>query len=147
MRILLAVDGSTFSDAAVEEVARRPWPRGSEIKVLTVAERPPAFATEAWGLPVDYLEKAEEEARQQAIATTHKAVARIGSGVKVLSEVLNGLPINAILDEAERWNADLIVMGSHGRRGLTRLMMGSVSQAVASHAPCSVEIVRKPVAA
>jgi nucleotide-binding universal stress UspA family protein len=115
--------------------------------VLTVAERAPAFSTEAWGLPVDYLEKAEEEARQQAIAITEKAVARLGPVVKVHSEVLNGPPTHAILDEAQRWDADLIVMGSHGRRGLTRLLLGSVSQAVASQAPCSVEIVRRPVAA
>ena len=51
-----------------------------------------------------------------------------------------------ILDEAERWGADLIVVGSHGRRGLKRLWLGSVSQAVVSQAKCSVEIVRCPKA-
>jgi nucleotide-binding universal stress UspA family protein len=147
MRILLAIDESEFSDAAVEEVARRPWPRGSEVKVLTVTERPQAFATESWGLPISYLEELEREARGQAWAATGKAVARLGSTINVRTEVLNGHPREAILDEAQRWNADLIVMGSHGRRGLSRLLLGSVSQAVAAHAPCSVEIVRKPVAA
>jgi nucleotide-binding universal stress UspA family protein len=47
-----------------------------------------------------------------------------------------------ILDEAKTWGADLIVMGSHGRHGLDRLVMGSVAEAVASHAHCSVEVVR-----
>jgi nucleotide-binding universal stress UspA family protein len=56
--------------------------------------------------------------------------------------MLKGYPKQVILDDAERWEADLIVVGSHGRRGLTRLLLGSVSQAVAAHAGCCVEIVR-----
>jgi nucleotide-binding universal stress UspA family protein len=147
MRILLAVDGSECSDAAVEEVARRPWPRGSEVKVLAVTERPQVFATEPCGLPNSYFVQLEEAAQQHARAASGKAAARLGSSIKVLSEVVDGYPKQAILDEAQRWKADLIVMGSHGHRGLTRVLLGSVSQAVASHAPCSVEIVRRPVAA
>jgi nucleotide-binding universal stress UspA family protein len=50
---------------------------------------------------------------------------------------------DVILDEAERWGADLIVLGSHGYRAFKRFLLGSVSQAVATHAPCSVEIVRR----
>lgn len=57
-------------------------------------------------------------------------------------EIVRGHPKHAIIDEAEAWDADLIVVGSHGYRGLTKLWLGSVSQAVASHAKCSVEIVR-----
>jgi nucleotide-binding universal stress UspA family protein len=60
-----------------------------------------------------------------------------------LIEIVKGHPKHAIVDEAETWDADLIVVGSHGYRGLTRLWLGSVSQAVASHAKCSVEIVRE----
>lgn len=53
-----------------------------------------------------------------------------------------GTPEEAILDEAEKWDADLIVVGSHGFKGLDRFLLGSVSHDVAIHAPCSVEIVR-----
>ena len=55
-----------------------------------------------------------------------------------------GSPREVILDEADHWGANLIVVGSHGYRGLTRFLLGSVSQAIASHAKCSVEIVRCP---
>jgi nucleotide-binding universal stress UspA family protein len=48
-----------------------------------------------------------------------------------------------IIETAKDWGADLIVLGSHGYRAIERFLLGSVSQAVASHAPCSVEIVRK----
>jgi len=56
-------------------------------------------------------------------------------------------PRHGIVDEARRWKADLIVMGSHGRNGLDRLLLGSVAEGVLRHAPCSVEIVREPVGA
>jgi nucleotide-binding universal stress UspA family protein len=53
-----------------------------------------------------------------------------------------GEPRALILDVAEAWEADLIVVAAHGRRGLDRLLMGSVSEAVATYAPCSVEVIR-----
>jgi nucleotide-binding universal stress UspA family protein len=55
---------------------------------------------------------------------------------------LSGDPKAVILDEAGQWGADLIVVGSHGWRGIDRLMMGSVSESVAMHAHCSVEVIR-----
>ena len=52
-------------------------------------------------------------------------------------------PRTVIIDEAKKWNADLIVVGSHGRTGLTRLLLGSVAQAIVVHGPCSIEVVRE----
>jgi nucleotide-binding universal stress UspA family protein len=63
--------------------------------------------------------------------------------VRVSGEVLAGPPREVILDEAERWKADLVVMGSHGYGSWRRFMLGSVSQAVVSHAKCSVEVVHR----
>jgi nucleotide-binding universal stress UspA family protein len=144
MKILLAVDGSPFSDAAVEGVAKRPWPPGTEVKVLHVTERPMIPAAEPWALPDNYFEEMDRAAREHARTTVEKAVARLeGKGLNVTTDVIEGYAKHVIVDEAEKWGADLIVVGSHGYRGLTRLLLGSVSQAVASHAPCSVEIVRR----
>jgi nucleotide-binding universal stress UspA family protein len=67
---------------------------------------------------------------------------RIAGPLAISTEILNGVAKDVIVGEAERWGAELIVMGSHGYRGLKKLWFGSVSQAVALHAPCSVEIVR-----
>ena len=147
MKILLAVDGSEFSDAAVDEVAARPWPDGSEVKIISVVEPPPLMAMpDTWGPPTDYYELLEKNAEGQASAVVEKAVGRVRAGigqrVRVMGEILRGLPKETILHESERWGADLIVVGSHGYRGLTRLWLGSVSHAVASHARCSVEIAR-----
>jgi nucleotide-binding universal stress UspA family protein len=150
MKILLAVDGSSFSDAAVEEIARRPWPDGTEVNVLSVSE-PPAYPMgEAAALPSRYYEEMEKIAEEQSRAAVDKAVERLRSSVTMLrveENVVSGHPVQEIVDRAERWDADLIVVGSHGYRGFKRLLLGSVSQAVASHAKCSVQIVRSKVAA
>ena len=149
MKILLAVDGSACSDAAVAEVARRPWPPGSEVKILSVVELPFVPTAETWALPESYYAQVEQTAREQAREVLARAGARFGprEGLEVNAETLDGYPKDVILSEAERWGADLIVVGSHGYRGWQRFLLGSVSQAIASHAQCSVEIVRCRAAA
>jgi nucleotide-binding universal stress UspA family protein len=65
------------------------------------------------------------------------------SGFPVETAVLEGDPRGSIVDEADEWLADLIVLSSHGHKGLDRLLLGSVAQAVVAHAHCSVEVVRR----
>ena len=146
MKILLAVDGSVYSDAAVEEIAQKPWPAASEVKVISVVEPPLLPIFETWVPPDSYFDELETAAENQARSAVDKAAARLrqqqGDGLVVTTEIIAGHPKYTITDEADAWGADLIVVGSHGYRGLTRLWLGSVSQAVASHARCSVEIVR-----
>ena len=149
MRILLATDGSESSAAAVREIARRPFPAGSELKVISVYESPFMPMAEPW-MAAEFnhgeLEKAERE-RAHKVVETAAAELRAGGGscqLKITTEVLAGAPKQVILDEAERFKANLIVVGSHGRGRLERFLLGSISQAVAAHAKCSVEIVRSP---
>lgn len=150
MKILVATDGSAYSEAAVHEVARRPWPVGTVIKVLSAVELPFIPTTETWALPDSYyseLERSEKEKAQLALdkALEHLRTAQ-GAAVEIMSEMHEGRAEEVILDEADRWGANLIVLGSHGYRGFRRFLLGSVSQNVASHAKCSVEIVRVPAA-
>ena len=147
MKIVLAVDGSTCSDRAVEEVARRPWPKGSQVKILSAFRLHLSPTAEPWFLPQNG-DTVWGVDRARARETVDRAFARLqankSSNLKVMTEVIEGSPKRVILDEAGRWGADLIVVGSHGREGLDRFLLGSVSQAVALHAKCSVEIVRCP---
>jgi nucleotide-binding universal stress UspA family protein len=147
MKILLATDGSDYSKAAVNLVAERPWPEGSEVKIVSAVEIPYAPATEAWVLPDSYYSELDRGAREQAEAAVKDAVERIesgkASGLEIITKIISGSAGEVILDEAERWDADLIVLGSHGYSGWQRFLLGSVSHAVATHAHCSVEIVRQ----
>jgi len=147
MKILIATDGSDYSKAAVNSVAERPWPQGSEVKIISAMEVPFAPTTEAWVLPNSYYSELDRVAREQAEAAVKDAVERIesgkASGLEIITKIISGSAREAILDEAERWDADLIVLGSHGYSGWQRFLLGSVSHAVATHAHCSVEIVRQ----
>jgi nucleotide-binding universal stress UspA family protein len=146
MKILLATDGSNCSEAAAREIARRPWPEGSEFHVVSVVEAPIAVAPETWILPEGYYDEIEKAAREQGAAAVdtaaHIVSEALGDHVRVVKEVINGAPKRAILEQAERVGADLIVLGSHGYRAFERFLLGSVSQSVSQHAKCSVEIVR-----
>lgn len=150
MKILLATDGSDCSVAAVHSVASRPWPAGSVIRVLSVEELVVAdnYAT-ASSLSAIYPARLVEELIQgahdrasSAVQTAKQILGRAGLNVVNDSSTPFGEPRSVILDTAKSWGADLIVLGSHGRRGLDRLLLGSVSESVAIHADCSVEVVR-----
>ena len=152
MRILLAVDGSAFGEEAAGEVARMPWPVGSEVLVVYVVEPVPAPPPEMWaGSYEDYFAELNQwrhaQARQALESATRILDAREDRTLKVTTKILEGQPKRRIPEEAEAWGADLVVVGSHGYGFWNRLLLGSVSQAVAAHAPCSVEIVRRHVSA
>jgi nucleotide-binding universal stress UspA family protein len=148
MKILLAVDGSICSDAAAQELAKRPWPPQSEVKVITAAEIPAPVGMEPWAVSPDYFETVEISVRQAAQAVLDSALLKLQTitdkTLKISSEIIQGSPAQVIVDEAESWGADLIIMGSRGLGVWNRVLLGSVSNAVVHHAKCSVEVVRKP---
>lgn len=126
-RVLLATDGSETSAAAARALAGRPWPEGSEFRVVSVEE--------PWAIKSSRMEP------QEAVTSAQQVLA--SAELEATSAVLSGNAKEVILDEARKWNADLIVVGSHGRRGFKRFLLGSVSEAVAMNAPCSVVVVRR----
>jgi nucleotide-binding universal stress UspA family protein len=148
MRVLLAIDGSEPSEAAVQAVAVRG--PGTEVRVVTVVEPattllPSLVAGAELGLwrtaELDALRRA---ALEQAERLVTKAAATLrGAGLTVSQSVEEGDARSKILDLAAAWSPDLIVVGSNGRKGLDRFLLGSVSETVARHAPCSVEITRR----
>ena len=145
MKILLATDGSWCSMLAVREVAERPWPRGTEVKLLHVSKGPVTDRQEQ----VDALPaKVRSHLYASKCDALDKALAQFSSGerpdLSVDAEVLPGAPARVIVAEAERWGADLVVVGAHGMGRAERVLLGSVSRQVASKATCSVEIVRAP---
>jgi len=149
MKILLATDGSPYSEAAVRSVAARPWPPGTQVEVVTVVHTNVPFVPEPTSVGAAAYMATLEEDRRRAPGRVGAAERLLGEhgALTVATKILDGDPHKAVIEEAERWHADLVVVGSHGYGGVKRLMLGSVSEAVARHAPCSVEIVRSPARA
>ncbi len=144
MRILLAIDGSKFSEAATQTVAAQGWPQETEVRVLYVIEifSPQLPEMTAYYPGIEHSRDAQRKLAETAVAKSAQALRSKGLQVTTLVEL--GSPKSILIDAAEKWNADLVVIGSHGRRGLDRFMMGSLAEAVLRHAHCSVELVRIP---
>lgn len=147
MRIILAIDGSPGSEAAIDEVCRRPWPPDSEIRVITViSPLESMLMKEAAQYPPTYDDIFEHQSLETARHLSEIAddINERSPDLQVTPVLREGRPKEAILEEAENWGADLIIVGSHGYGPVKRFFLGSVSLAIALHAPCSVEIVRRP---
>src|SRR5262249_27278855 len=107
---------------------------------------------ETLSLPDSYYSQLERAESERAESAVNSAISRLREGgasretpLTLTSEVIVGHPAETIIETAKKQGPDLIALGSPGYRGFTRFLLGSVSYAVASHAPCSVEIVRKPL--
>jgi|SRR5271165_18051 len=144
MRILIPTDGSQDAQKAVLFVAALPWPSGTQVKIVSSPELPVLLSDFPYFEPQP-LSELTDQSQQQAKESVSKAAAQIvNSPATVTTEITepHDSPARAILAVAEAWNANLIVMGSHGRRALDRIVLGSVSETVALHANCSVQVVR-----
>lgn len=142
MKLLLATDGSEFSLSAARSVAERPWPRESRVRIVSIVEHivPAADPWYAAGAVAERLREENTRRSEEAVASARRIIA--SAGLPTETAVLDGTPKKRIVEDAKDWGADLVVLGSHGRRGVTRYLLGSVSEAAALHAHCSVEVIR-----
>ena len=147
MKILIAADGSECSRVAIEQACRifenSPEP---EIEIISVFEfMVPAAGPYAFSAV--YVQAIDDEAKAGARSIVEQAAARIREKCphlanKTSTKVVGGIPAQQIVEEALTWGADLIVTGSHGYGFWKRAWLGSVSNSIVHHAPCSVLVVR-----
>lgn len=148
MRILIATDGSEFSRKALEKACEVAQGREEvSFRVISVYEPQVPMAAEPYALSAQYFERLDGLARERAEETARAGVdflrGRFPSArVEIKSVVQLGRPAQMIVQTADDWDADLIIVGSHGHGFWGRLALGSVSDAVLHHAPCSVLVVR-----
>lgn len=146
MKVMIGVDGSAHAETTLEFVRRMSWPAGTAMIVVSAVQLP-SVAYSSWEsfLPATMdtgtwlmdLTKAHEDLASRAARTLADA------GLQSQSRVLQGDPREALIDEAKKERADLMVVGSHGRTGLEKLLMGSVASHVVTHASCSVLVVKR----
>ncbi len=149
MKILFATDGAKQSEAASDMLARLALSDGDEIKIVSVVDMAVPMAIDIYGGYLPDTGELEKTARENAAKVLERTEQKVksqfeGKNVTVSSEILFGSPESRIVETAEAIHPDIIVLGSHGYSRWERLLLGSVSDSVVHHAPCSVLIVRTP---
>ncbi len=142
MKILIGVDDSPHSKAAVDFVRKMTWPSDTKVVVLSVAQ-PVVLAYSEVFVPAESpveLMKGITDMHQETASSAERILH--GAGLTTEAKVLQGDPRTTLVDVACAERADLVVVGSHGRTGLAKLIMGSVASHVVTNAPCSVMVVK-----
>lgn len=146
-RILAAVDGSDTSDLAVDHAVQLAKDQRARLRIVHVVESLRYTASMAGGYPFDptpmweALRESGHQALKKAQATAREA------GVETETMLLEDQGLSErvatiLLKEAQRWDADLVVLGTHGRRGFDRIFLGSVAETLVRMAPMPVLLVR-----
>jgi nucleotide-binding universal stress UspA family protein len=133
--ILLPTDGSDAAEAAVEHAIRLARTYDARVHVLYVVEPPPAAEYDATSV-LDALRREGDRVTDQTADRLER------SELATVTAVRTGAAHRVILDYAAESGIDLVVMGTHGRRGLGRVLLGSVAEKVVRRAPCPVTVVR-----
>jgi nucleotide-binding universal stress UspA family protein len=149
MKILLATDGTKYSEAAVQMVSKITLAKGDRIKIISVIDMAMPLAIDIYSgyLPnTADLEKVAREQAEKTLDQTQKIISEniVNDEIVVETEILLGSPESRIVEYAEENQTDVIILGSHGYNRWERLLLGSVSDSVVHHAPCSVLVVRNP---
>lgn len=141
-RILVPVDGSPTSAKGVQEAAKLAGAKGGKLRLLHVLDPYIAFNTPEVGINVNLVLDALRRSGKHALAKAEARARRAGARSEVaLVESFGGRVADAIVEQAKRWRADLIVMGTHGRRGVNRLLLGSDAELVVRYSAVPVLLV------
>jgi nucleotide-binding universal stress UspA family protein len=148
MKILLTADGSDFSKEAADFCRNVVTdPKTAIIKIISAVEDPTPIAVEPFATTVEFYGQMIESITKRANEIVEQAKSQVNSifpeGLgELTTEVISGSPERIIVETAQSWGADLIIVGSHGYGFWSRALIGSVSNSVVNHAPCSVLVVR-----
>lgn len=149
-RILVPIDGSHASNRGLDQAIKLAADQGAALCILHVIDE--FVVTQDLNVavyaPPSYIDEYLDALRDAGKAMLAKAEAKAGKlGIKsqaVLTKTMGNRVADIIIDRARKWRADLIVIGTHGRRGLTRLVMGSDAEHVVRYSPVPVLLVRAP---
>jgi len=146
MKVLIGYDGSSYADAAIDDLQWAGLPETTDAIVLSAVEWPTMLAMKSWGMvetdfSPEWMQRIGQA--QQLAATGADRLRKLFPKWNIEIEPSGGDPADMILEKARTWLADLIVVGTHGRNAVGRVVLGSVSMKVLRHAPCSVRVVRE----
>jgi len=144
LRIIIGIDSSPDCNSAVEAVCLRQWPKGTEVRLVAVVDTVMAITPDpSQPTILKWIEIGDENNWDQVREYFTPLAEKLRSaGLDAAIMIRRGRPADQLVEEAETWNADCVFVGAKGTRGIQRLLLGSVSSAVAARAHCSVEVVR-----
>lgn len=144
MKVLVAVDDSPYSNHVIDTVLRRHWSPDTQFKIVTVLEAPYVGDDDddKWKQQLSELQSRRHGHMTKLCSEIRERIESHIAGAKAHFEIREGDPKVEIIDAAIDWSAEHILVGAHGRNICPHFLIGSVSRAIATHAPCSVEIVR-----
>ena len=144
MKIVLGFDDSPHSQAALRWVRQQRWPEGTRVTVVSAVRAPVTAYAEVYAPTVAYPTEMVEELTRHHQELCMRAEDELrGAGFTTTAKVVPGDAREVLIDVAKAESADLLVVGSHGRTGLAKLVLGSVASHVVAHAPCNVLVVKK----
>ncbi len=143
-RILVAVDGSDAASAGLREALRLAKSEGAQLFILHVVNEAMPYTPLAGAPPVNFIEILQESGRRVLEQARGEAHAAGVPATTLLVESDERSAAHGILEQARKHEADLIILGTHGRRGLRRLVLGSDAELVVRGAPAPVLLVRAP---
>lgn len=146
MKILIATDGTSQGTSTINFLQKFNLAATDQVKIVCVVDMAVPLAIDVYGGYLPDTSELEKAARSRAERILSDALAStrsiVDKGTKIDGEILFGSPESRIIEAAEQMPADLIIVGSHGYNRWERLLLGSVSDSVVHHAPCSVLVVR-----
>lgn len=151
MKILIATGGSDYSFMAVEKACEMVIkPKSAKIRIISVYQDLAATSPEPLEISAEQYQEIENIGRLQSTEYCLRAEEVIkrrfpNNQIEISMKIVRGSAKDLILEESEKWKADLIVVGSLGHNFLSRFFLGSVSEAIVRHAKCSVLVVRGDV--
>lgn len=144
MKVLLAIDEPNYADAIANFVSTHKWEPDTEFKVMSVIE-PLKVGSMMAVLPGPLLDEWMQDRKENAERVVEDFVRNIDKGVskdKIQKQIVEGFATEEIMKEITLSKPDMLIVGSHGRHGIDRIILGSVSLFLVSHAPCSVVVIR-----
>lgn len=131
-KLLIAIDASKYASEVLEQLSKRQWKDGTEILIVTAIE-----PDHIWEASAQYMHQCQVILNDYVCKLQH-----LMPNCKFSCECMEGSATNKIVELAREWQADLIVIGSHGDTGIRPDRVGSVAASVVNNAPCSVEVIK-----
>jgi nucleotide-binding universal stress UspA family protein len=147
MKIVLGFDDSPHAQAALRWITGQAWPAGTRVVVVSAVRAPVTAYAEVYAPSVAYPPELVHDLAHHHEELAERARAELATaGIAAEARVTSGDPREVLVDMARSEGADLVVMGSHGRTGFAKLVLGSVAAHVVGHAPCNVMVIKRPLA-